>query len=104
VILVIVTITLFALDLGTTLVGIRVAGPDVEDNGIHRAVIGRFGVVGFLVVYAAVAGLLIAVGGWTSPILLLGLTAGLVPVVANNVWQLGRWWCAQRRRRVAQVR
>ena len=57
-----------------------------------------------VVVYAAVAGLLIAVGGWTSPILLLGLAAGLVPVVANNVWQLGRWWCAQRRRRVAQVR
>ncbi len=103
-ILVIVTIALFALDLGTTLVGIRVAGPDVEDNGIHRAVIRRFGVVGFVVVYAAMASLLIAVCGWTSPLLLVGLAAGLVPVVGNNTWQLGRWWRAQRRRRVAQVR
>jgi hypothetical protein len=90
---------LFGLDLVSTLVGIRIAGPEGETNPLYRAVIVRFGRLGFAAVYAVIAATLVVVGARTGT--LLSIAAVLAIVVVNNVFQILRWWRSQRRRRAA---
>jgi hypothetical protein len=90
-------VALFGLDLVTTLVGIRAAGPEAEWNGLHRAVIVRYGLVGFGALYLAGATALVVVGARTGA--LIGIVPVLAIVVVNNAAQLLRLWRSRRARR-----
>jgi 1,4-dihydroxy-2-naphthoate octaprenyltransferase len=84
-----IAVVLIAVDLVTTLVGVRMAGPDIEANAIHRRLMERHGVVVFAVSYLAGAAVLVLVlsrfeGG------LAGMVGVLVLIAANNLYGLTR--------------
>ena len=81
-------------DLVTTVIGIRIAGADIEANTIHAGVVKRFGIGAFAAFYVAVAAVLIAVLAWLGG--LIGLIAVMTIVVVNNLYALYRLRVARR--------
>jgi hypothetical protein len=82
------------LDLITTVIGVRLAGAAIEDHGLHRAVIARAGVTGFVVVYVAGAAVLITVLNHFDA--LAGFVAVLLLTVLNNAYALMRLRASRR--------
>jgi hypothetical protein len=76
-------------DLATTLVGVRMVGPEGEVNPWYRAVLRRYGAGGFCVVYLGVWTALIGVAT-LDRYLMVGLTAALALIVLNNLVALAR--------------
>ncbi|MCU0272588.1 MAG: hypothetical protein MUE34_05080 [Acidimicrobiales bacterium] len=72
-----IAVVLIAVDLVTTLVGVRMAGPDIEANAIHRRLMERHGVVVFAVLSRFEGGL-------------AGMVGVLVLIAANNLYGLTR--------------
>lgn len=87
--LIITVVALILADLGTTLLGIRIAGPGAEDNPIWRRLLKRHGVAGFVVVYAAVMGAILFAASLAGDGALAGLAAVFAIVVLNNL--VGLW-------------
>jgi hypothetical protein len=86
--LIYLAIGLALLDLVTTVIGVRMAGAAIEENGFHRAVIARAGVTGFVLVYVAGVAALIAVLNHFDA--LISLVAVLLLTVLNNGYALLR--------------
>ncbi len=87
--LVVLAVGLVVADLVTTLIGLRIAGPEGETNGFHRRVIVRWGPGVFAIVYLAIAAAVISFTVWIGG--LVGMVPVMAVVVANNVFQLLRW-------------
>lgn len=93
---VVIAICLVLADYATTVVGIRLAGPDIEANPLYSAIVRRFGLVVYSVVYLMIAGVLITV--FASLGVLIGLIAAFTLVVANNLYALYHVRITRRRR------
>ena len=76
-------------DLVTTLIAVRLSGPGIEANPIHRAVLRRLGVRRFSLLYAVLAAALLRLCA-VDEYLLIGLGGGLALAVLNNLCVLGR--------------
>lgn len=83
-------VALILADLGTTLLGIRIAGPDGEDNPLWRRLIRRRGLAAFVVVYAAAMSAILVAASLAGEGALAGLAAVFAIVVIHNVVALWR--------------
>lgn len=80
----VVTAALALADLVTTLVAVRLCGPGIEANPLHRALLLRFGVKRFSLLYALLAVALLRLCA-LDEYLLIGLASGLALAVLNNL-------------------
>jgi hypothetical protein len=85
-----IAIALALADLATTLVGVRMAGSESEDNPLWRRVIARRGAPAFAIAYLAGAGSIVLLASWLGQEALLGLVAVLALVVLNNLYAIAR--------------
>jgi hypothetical protein len=85
---VLLAVGLVLADLATTVIGVRVAGADIESNTIHAGVVERFGIGAFVVFYVAAAAVLVTALAWLGA--LIGLIAVMAIVVVNNLYALYR--------------
>jgi hypothetical protein len=79
-----ICVGLLLADLVTTLIGVHLAGPDVEANPVWQWVLARRGPVLYAAAYAAVAGVLLLLLSW------IGMAAVLALVAVNNLIALFR--------------
>lgn len=93
-----IAIVLIAVDLVTTLIGVRIAGPDIEANEIHRRVMERHGVAGFALGYLAIMTALVLVALQFEGAL-AGMVGVLVLIAVNNLYGLSRLHRARSRAR-----
>lgn len=83
-------VVLLLTDLVSTLVGIRLAGPDAEDNPLWRRLIARYGLAAFVVAYLAVMAATVFAASLAGDAALAGFVAVLALVVSNNLRELWR--------------
>lgn len=83
-------VALMLADLVTTLLGIRIAGPDGEDNPLWRGLIRRHGIAAFVVVHAAVMTAILFAASLAGDAALAGVVAVFALVVINNLVALWR--------------
>lgn len=95
-------VALLVADLVTTLVGIRMAGPDAEDNPLWRRLIARYGRAAFCAAYLAVMGTVVLGASQADDSALAGIVAVLVLIVASNLRVL--WKLTARQKRSAAPR
>jgi hypothetical protein len=94
--MVVVAVVLVLVDLATTLIGVRMAGPDIEANGLHHRLLARHGVVAFTLVYLAGAGLMVLLLAQVDGAL-VGVVGVLTLVAVNNLVALVRVRRSRRR-------
>lgn len=80
-----ICVGLLLADLVTTLIGVHLAGPDVEANPVWQWVLARRGPVLYAAAYAAVAGVLLLLLSWLGQEALIGMAAVLALVAVNNL-------------------
>jgi hypothetical protein len=85
-----IAIALIGVDFVTTLVGVRLAGSDIEANVIWRRVFARFGPFGFSIGYVVCAATIVFACSWLGDEALVGLIACLSLVALNNCYALVR--------------
>jgi len=92
-----IALVLIAVDLVTTLIGVRIAGSEIEANTIHRRVMERHGVAVFALGYLAVMTVLVLVAVQFEGAL-AGMVGVFVLIALNNLYGLTRLRRSRRRR------
>ncbi len=100
--LIAIAVALLLADLLTTLVGVRIAGPDAEDNTLWRRLMRRHGLAAFCIAYLAVMAAVVFAASLAGDSALAGFVAVLALVVSSNLHQL--WKLTSRRKRAARPR
>jgi hypothetical protein len=85
-----VAVMLVLADLATTLLGIRIAGADGEDNPLWRGIIRRHGLAAYVAAYAAVMTAILFAASLAGDAALAALAAVFALVVLNNLLALWR--------------
>jgi len=88
--LLLIAVALALADLALTLVGVRMAGSDIEANPLWRKVIARRGVPAFVIAYLAIAGAIIFLAFAWGQEALVGMVSVIALVVLNNLYVLAR--------------
>ena len=86
----VVAVMLILADLVTTLIGIRIARPDAEDNPLWRQLITRWGRLAFAAAHLTVMGGIVLAASLLGDGALAGFVAVLALVVLNNLYVLWR--------------
>lgn len=78
-------VLLLLADLVTTLVGIRFAGPDAEDNPLWRSLTARHGLRTFVAGHLAIMAAIVFAASRSGDAAIAGWVAFMALVVANNL-------------------
>jgi len=85
----VITAALALADLVMTLIGVRLHGPGIEANPVHRVVLLRLGPRWFSLLYTVLTVALLRLCA-VDEYLLIGLSSGLALAVLSNLCILGR--------------